>query len=66
MEAEIISYFRFMLFKISDRIKANGIHILVYPNNVYFRFQLSDSVEKLVTPRNVDFQLLHQYPKVLE
>ena len=58
------SSFRFMLLKLCEYIPKSLC--FTFLNRVEFiQCLLSESFGKLITPQNVDFQLLHQYVKVL-
>ena len=58
------STFRFILLKLCEYIPKSLCFTFV--NGVEFiRYQLSESFGKLVTPQNIDFQLLSQYVNVL-
>ena len=57
------SSFRFMLLKLCEYIPK--LLCFTFLNRVEFiQCLLSESFGKLITPQNVDFQLLHQYVKV--
>ena len=57
------SSFRFMLLKLCEYIPKSLC--FTFLNRVEFiQCLLSESFGKLITPQNVDFQLLHQYVKV--
>ena len=59
------STFRFILLKLCEYIPKSLCFTFV--NGVEFiRYQLSESFAKLVTPHNIDFQLLSQYVNVLQ